>query len=241
MLLPLLALTLGFLAVLAAAAPAAHAATGPVYKGTGWKAWTSNGIYSLSPDPYVIVFANATARTKLSKYFTTPAAQVTTSVGVKVTVSTTLDTTPAGTCPARHRIVVHYVYRPTGQSGMSQAVGCHATANGSAWGGHVLMDSEYWTKPNWFSTNATVNDNRRKDTVAHELGHVLGLAHPNTDVDKDGVVEARECVKTKAGLKPVLCSPNRGGAPTANAGRYSTEFDLPGLRQLLKNYTLRQT
>ncbi|RIH58201.1 hypothetical protein D3C59_36730 [Streptomyces sp. SHP22-7] len=37
-------------------------------------------------------------------------------------------------------------------------------------GGHVLMDSEYWETANWFSTNATVNDARRKDATTHELG-----------------------------------------------------------------------
>jgi len=230
-----LAALLGVLAL-----TAATTAT-PVYKGTGWKAFTSVGVYSLSPDPYVIVFANATARTKLSKYFTVPAAQVTTSVGVKVTVSTTLDTTPVGTCPARHRIVVHYVYRPTGQSGISQARPCHANANGSAWGGHILMDNEYWTKPNWFSTNPTTNDNRRKNASTHELGHILGLDHPNTDVDKDGKVENSECVKTATGLKPIMCGPNRGNTSTADSGRFTTQYDIPGLRQMLRNYTLRQT
>lgn len=235
-LLPLTALTAAL-----TLATTATAATGPIYSGLGWKAWTSNGIYSLSPDPYVIVFADPEARSVLTPYFTGPAGQVTTSVGVQVTVSTTLDTTPVGTCPARHRIIVHYEYRPTGTAGMSQARACHATANNSAWGGHILMDSEYWTTPNWFSTDPTVNDNRRRDTAAHELGHILGLDHPNTDLDKDGQVEAQECVKSATGLKPVMCYPNRGGAPSGDAGRYTEEYDLPGLRQMLANYYLRQT
>lgn len=228
------------LAALTAAATPAHAATGPVYKGTGWKANTVSGIYSLSPEPYTIVFANTTARTILTKYFTGPAAQVTTSVGVKVTVSTILDTSAATACPAYHRIVVHYTYRPMGTAGMSQARPCYALSDRSAWGGHILMDSEYWTKTAWFSTNSTVNDGYRKDTAAHELGHILGLDHANTDVDRDGVVENRECVKSTAGRKPVMCSTNRGTAATADAGRYTTEYDLPGLRQMLANFALRK-
>ena len=235
---PLLALTAAF-AVLATT-PATAATTTPVYKGTGWKAWTSNGIYSLSPDPYVIVFATSTARSKLTPYFTKPAAQVTASVGVPITVSTTLDTTPVGTCPARHRIIVTYSYRPAGLKGMSQASACHNTADGSAWGGHIRMDSEYWTTASWFSTNPTVNDTRRRDAAAHELGHILGLAHPNTDLDHDGVVENGECVKSSAGRKPLMCSPNRGYLMASDGGRYSTEFDLPGLRQMLRNYWLRK-
>ncbi|WP_329474296.1 hypothetical protein OIE75_41005 (plasmid) [Streptomyces sp. NBC_01723] len=244
----LLAILAGTLTLTAAALP------GPVYSGTGWKALTSYNIYSLSPDPYEVVFADSTARTQLAKYFRIPAAQVTTNVGVQVTVSSSLDTTPLGTCPPRHRIVVHYLHQPTGQRGMSQARPCYATANGSAWGGHLLMDSEYWTVPNWFSTDPTVNEARRKDAVTHELGHILGLDHPNTDVDHDGIVEAGECVKNTAGLKPLLCSPNRGNplarpvrtgtGPIAynisEPGRFSKEFDLPGLKQLRANFDLRQ-
>ncbi|MEV5703138.1 hypothetical protein AB0L55_37365 [Streptomyces anthocyanicus] len=247
----LLTLTLGLTALLATAlAPTAHAADEPVYTGPGWQANTVSGIYSLSPDPYEIVFADSTARSKLAGYFTAPAAQVTVQVGVRVTVTNLLDTTPAGTCPARHRIVVHYTYRPMGLAGMSQARACYANANRSAWGGHILMDSEYWTSPNWFSTDPTANETRRKDATAHELGHILGLDHPNTDIDRDGTVEAGECVAAY-GLKPVLCSPNRGIPTRTSAtgrslwvltegGRFTTEFDVPGLRQLLANYTLRQ-
>ncbi|WP_051777650.1 hypothetical protein [Streptomyces violaceorubidus] len=226
--------------------------TSPVYSGTGWKALTTEGIYSLSPDPYEIVFADTTARTRLAKYFLLPAAQVTRSVGVPITVTTTLDLTPLGTCPPRHRIVVHYLHQPLGQPGMSQARPCYATGNGSAWGGHILMDSEYWTIPTWFGPDPAVNEARRKDASTHELGHILGLDHPNTDIDRDGTVEAGECV-AKDWLKPVMCSPNRGlpwptveetTGPVAynftEPGKFSKDFDLPGLRQLLANYVLRQ-
>ncbi|RSN50527.1 hypothetical protein DMH12_24915 [Streptomyces sp. WAC 04229] len=213
---------------------------GPHYSGTGWKAITSHNIYSLSPDPYEIVFASTTARSKLAGYFTAPAAQVTTQVGVRITVTQTLDTTPLGTCPPRHRIIVHYLHQPLGQRGMSQARPCYATANNSAWGGHILMDSEYWTIPNWFSTTPAVNEARRKDATAHELGHILGLDHPNTDLDRDGTVEAGECVKNKAGLRPLLCSPNRSNPPTSEGGKFTADFDIPGLRQMLANFTLRK-
>lgn len=235
-----LAILAGVLAPTVTATPA-HAAIGPVYKGLGWKANTAATVYSLSPEPYVIVFADTTARTKLSRYFTGPAAQVTTAIGVKVTVSTLIDTTPATSCPAYHRIVVHYTYRPMGTIGMSQARPCSRISDNSAWGGTILMDSEYWTHTAWFSTNTTINDGYRKDTATHELGHILGLDHPNTDLNKDGKISSRECVVSTAGRKPVMCSTNRGTAATADAGRFTTEFDLPGLRQMLRNYTLRQT
>lgn len=228
------------------------AATGPVYSGTGWKAATHNRIYSLTPGPYEIVFANSTARSMLAKYFTTPAAQVTTSVGTRVTVTTRLDSTPYTACPPKHQIVVHYTYRPlNGARGMSQALPCYNTVDGSAWGGHIRMDTEYWTSSTWFSTNATVNEAKRKDAVTHELGHILGLDHPNHDRDHDGTVENYECVSTSGRLKPLLCSPNPWGGPiypptvgtgswsTSTAGRFTTQFDLPGLQQLRRNYDLR--
>lgn len=227
--------------LLAGATTARGATTTPLYGSTGWKAATAQGIYSLAPDPYTIVFADDTARTKLAGYFTAPAAQITSSVGVPVTVSSTLDTTPASTCPSRHRIIVHYTYRPMGTQGMSQALPCHSISDGSAWGGHILMDTEYWTSSTWFSTNATLNEAYRRNAVTHELGHILGLDHPNYDRDGDGVVESYECVKNAAGWTPVMCNPNGGDRSSSGAGQFVTDYDLAGLQQLAANYYLRQT
>ncbi|MGW0948498.1 M12 family metallo-peptidase [Streptomyces sp. NPDC002623] len=229
------------LALLAASTTPAHAATAPVYSGKGWKAGTTAfGIYSISPDPYTIVFANAAARTRLTPYLKGPVSQFTAITGIKVTISTTLDTTKPTACPTRHRIVVHYTYRPTGQSGMSQARPCYEIPDRSAWGGHVLIDTEYWTVASWFSTNATVNDGYRKDTVTHEIGHIFGLDHANTDVNKNGKVENKECVKNASGVKPIMCSTNRGAVPATAAGKYTTEFDAVGLKQMAANWILRK-
>ncbi|MFD9249584.1 zinc metalloprotease [Streptomyces bottropensis] len=229
-----------FLILAGTTTPAHSATTTPVYAGKGWKAFTGANIYSINPDPYTVVFATTTARTKLTPYFKSAAAQITTITGVKVTVTTLLDTTPTTACPARHRIVVHYLHRPTGAAGVSRALACNQASDRSAWGGHVLMDSEYWTVANWFSTNATVNEAYRKDGILHEFGHIFGLDHPNTDLDKDGVVEPKECVKNTAGVKPVMCAPNRGYTTARAAGRYTSQFDAAGLRQMTLNWYLRQ-
>jgi hypothetical protein len=231
----LLALT----ALLAAPTPTA-AATGPVYEGRGWRINTARGIHSLHPDPYTVVFADAAARTALTPYLTKPTAQITAVTGVTFTVSTVIDTTPPEQCPPRHRIVMHYTPQPYGSPGLSQAKTCYDTSDNSAWGGHVLIDSTYWTEPNWFSTDPVKNDAYRANGVSHELGHVAGLAHPNIDKDGDGTVEAYECVTTASGTRPLLCSPSGGYLNAVDAGKFTPPFDEPGLKQLAANWYLRQ-
>jgi hypothetical protein len=210
-----------------------------VYEGRGWRINTARGIHSLHPDPYAIVFADTTARTELTPYLTKPAAQITTVTGVRFTVTTLIDTTPPDQCPPRHRIVLHYQPQPIGAAGLSEARSCYDTTDHSAWGGHVLMDSSYWTQPAWFSSDPVKNDAYRANAVAHELGHVAGLAHPNYDRDGDGTTEPYECVTTATGTRPLLCSPNGGYLNTVDAGRFTPPFDEPGLRQLAANWHLR--
>ncbi|MGW2048554.1 hypothetical protein ACWCPF_25730 [Streptomyces sp. NPDC001858] len=226
--------------LLFAAAPPASPAAAPIYSGTGWKIATRWGIYSLNPDPYTVVWADTAARTKLKPYMTKSAAHATSVTGVQITVSDTIDTSPADVCPARHRIVVRYSYRPVGLEGISQARPCYETTNGSAWGGNILIDNEYWLYPGWFSADPVRDDTYRANVVAHELGHILGLDHANVDLDKDGKVEDQECVATSGGNKPLLCSPVAGGYhnPT-DAGKFVLSFDVPGLRQLAANWNLR--
>lgn len=236
----LAALTATTAAVLTLTATPAHpaASAGPVYSGKGWKIYTASGIHNLPPQPFVIVFANATARTKLAPYFKKPAAQIKTVTGVTFTVSSTLDTTPVGTCPTRGRIVVHYSYRPTGKPGISTSRNCFMASTASAAGGHILMDSEYWTEPHWFSRNPTTNESYRRNIASHELGHLAGLAHPNTDLDRDGKVEPYECVKSGS-TRPLMCSPEGGYLNSVDAGKFTPPFDVPGLKQLARNWYLR--
>ncbi|MEU9014297.1 hypothetical protein AB0D12_31910 [Streptomyces sp. NPDC048479] len=212
-------------------------AAGPAYSGKGWKANTTAGVYSFGNWPYTIVYADATARTKLRGYFNAPAAQLTSVTGLKFTNSTIIDTTPVGSCPAKGRIVVHYQYRPTGQKSISHASPCYMPTSRAAAGGHVQMDSEYWTVPGWFSSNAAINEYYRKNLVTHELGH-MALAHPNRDINRDGKVANYECDKNTSGWYPVMCSPH-GGARSPNFAGLYTPYDVTGLKQMAANWSLR--
>lgn len=219
----------------------ADAAESPVYSGRGWKAFTSMGIYSISPDPYVIRFASERARDRLAPTLKRAAAQITEVTGVAVTVSSALLPGPRPSCSEqpRHLMVFHMKYRPTGERGMSMSYPCTATANGSAWGGTAAVNSEYWSTPNWFSDNPTTNRVMRDNVVIHELGHLFGLAHVNYDRDGDGAVERYECVRNSAGRRPVMCTPTGGYRTAANGGRFTSEFDVPGLQQMARNFYLR--
>lgn len=242
---PLLAAVLaGLTATLSLlAAPHAHAATTPVYSGTGWKIATTDGIHSLSPKPYMITFTDTASRTRLTPYATAVAAQLTTVTGTLFTVSTLIESPPAaGSCPAERHLILGVKYRPVGTKGMSHAWNCYTNRPGSvdyhaAWGGWAWIDSEYWSTSSWFSTSSTVNTAKVKNAVTHEIGHLVGLTHPNKDLDKDGVVESFECAKTTYGYLPVMCSPS-GGYTTASGGGQFTSRDTPGLRQLVANYGL---
>jgi hypothetical protein len=223
--------------------PARGATTGPVYSGTGWKIWTSAGIHSLDRDPYTITFATSASRTRLTPYAKAIASQLTAVTGTRFTVTTTIEAPPTGGCVKEHHLILGVKYRPTGAKGVSHAYPCYTNRPGqpdnhTAWGGWVWMDSEYWSSSHWFSTNSTTNTAMTKNAVTHEFGHLVGLAHPNYDRDKDGTVEPFECVKNSAGRRPVMCAPSGGYMGATTGGKFTTEYDVPGLKQLVKNYGL---
>lgn len=222
----------------------ARAAT-PVYSGTGWRIWTDAGIHSLDTQgPYYFTFADTASRTRLTPYATAVATQLTQVTGLTFVVTTTIESPPAvGSCPAEHHLILGVKYRPVGSMGMSHTWECYTDRPGqpddrSVWGGWTWIDSEYWSSSSWFSSNSTVNTAQVKNAVTHEIGHLVGLAHPNTDLNGNGIVEDYECVKTVSGYLPVMCAPGLGGYTTATSGGRFTSRDTPGLQQLVANYGL---
>ncbi|MFG2352564.1 hypothetical protein [Streptomyces sp. NPDC048521] len=231
-------------ALLLALAPGRTHAAGLVYSGPGWRIATEDGIHSLSPKPYLFTFADSTSRSRLTPYAQAVADQLTAVTGTTFTVTTTIESPPSvGSCPAEHHLILGVKYRPAGVEGMSQAWNCYTNRPGSedyhaAWGGWTWIDSEYWSTTAWFSSNSTANTAKVKNAITHEIGHLVGLDHPNTDVDGDGTVEDYECVRTTYGYLPVMCAPGLGGYDTADGGGDFTSKDTPGLRQLVANYGL---
>jgi hypothetical protein len=219
-----------------------QATAGLVYSGTGWKIATKDGIHSISPKPYVITFTDSTSRTRLTPYATAVATQLTDVTGTQFTVTTTLEAAPAtGSCPTEHHLILGLKYRPIGDAGVSVAYNCYTNRPGAeddhaAWGGWTWLDTEYWNAA-WFSTNATINAARIKNAITHEIGHIVGLDHPNRDLDADGKTEDYECARTTYNYLPVMCSPH-GGYTTAGGGGLYTSRDTPGLKQLVANYGL---
>lgn len=202
--------------------------SGPVMVGTGWRIATMCNAYCLSPSQqFTITFASQALKDRYTPFLTAALDQLNTA-GVHIAIGG-IETPDYSTVPPRGHIQWAEAYRPIGTPGMSQGLPCYNTADNSVWGGYVRIDSEYWDGT-W-----TLTDVKRKNIFPHELLHTLGLDHPNSDMNNDGVVASYEVVKDAAGVTPLMTSPN-GGFQDTRAGTL-TPYDLTGIKQLLTNAT----
>ena len=224
------------------AAAAVLATGGNAYaadSGVGWKLESGSPYWidSVRHDStYTLTFVTKTARQRLTPYLRIPVAQLNAmpevkAAGVRFVVSTTVE---GGTnlknkkyCKGRrNHIMFTLAHRPlNGQKGMSQAKPCYNTTDNSAWGGYTLMDTEYWSSAGeengWFSPDKAKNTAMTRNAVTHELGHMIGLDHP--DPAKFDPEET----------KPVMTSPN-GGYLNSNGGTFTTA-DKRGITRLVAN------
>jgi hypothetical protein len=210
----------------------------------GWKLesqiTSTGGIRSLDPSGvYTITFTNSTTRNTVGYYYKTLASYLTNLTGAKFVISSTNMATGAG-CPTSiyHKIVVNLKYRPISTPGFSQTMPCYNTANDSEYGAWINIDSEYWSHPGWFSgkTYQSAYDYAMIWNVnAHELGHAIGLDHPN--YTSGSTLLAGKCAKDSSGYMPIMCSPNSG--PHAGSGVNYTSMDKAGFKQLVANFTLK--
>ncbi|OMI39826.1 hypothetical protein [Streptomyces sparsogenes] len=208
-------------------------------EGTGWKLESGSPYFITNlahNSTYTISFVTQKSRGWLTSYLKVPVQQLNAmpevkNAGIKFVLSTTIE---GGTnyqnkkyCAGpQHHIMFLLKYRPLdGKKGMSRALPCYNTKTNAAWGGYVEMDTEYWTSTgkenSWFGSNKTKAHAMTLNAVTHELGHMMGLDHP--DPSKFSPNEN----------KPVMTSPN-GGYLNSNGGKF-TAADLRGIRKLVSN------
>ncbi|WP_392838691.1 hypothetical protein [Streptomyces sp. LN500] len=217
----------------------AEAATpGQAVAGPGWNLISPTKTTSLAPGTYTIEFDSTAARTKLTPYLKLSAANTQKlTPGVKFVVSATLQKRVTTGCQKARTIVVSLEYRPLGKAGYSQGGNCFNNADHSLWSGFMRIDTE-WFYPHWFSKTASTNTYRIRNSITHEVGHAIGLGHPNKDLNHDGVVKDYECPLNKDKTRPLMCSPNGGAVTSVGAGKY-TPLDVPGVKALVANYQYR--
>ncbi|MFE5854765.1 hypothetical protein ACFQ61_16355 [Streptomyces sp. NPDC056500] len=205
-------------------------AAGRPLEGNGWKLLSNDRVTSIEPGTvFTVTFTSTALKTKYTPYLTRSIAQLQ-AEGVNISIGGVTNVDPAVCPPTKGTIQFAEVYRPlNGQPGMSRALPCW-TGDNAAWGGHVQMNSEYWT--GWYLPTYMLNN-----VFPHEMLHVIGLDHPNKDLNGDGTVAAGECVATSSGNKPIMCSPNGGYSTTADQGKL-VGFDTAGVRQLIANGTI---
>jgi hypothetical protein len=204
------ALTLTAAAVIAAPHQA-HAATGPVVAGTGWKLQAPR-ITHLDTKPWVIAFHDTASRTKLTPYLKYTAAELTADLGVKFTVTNKIVPVTAGKCPPTHTISYRYMSKPNPAVPNQSFTGTCSLA-GAAYSAYSFINSDYWAPGRRF------HEWQRMNVIWHESGHAVGLAHPDT------------CPRDKAGLQPLMCGDPYKDLRTR---RFSSQ-DVTGLRRLVLN------
>jgi len=204
--------------------------------GVGWAVqYNDHGMWNLKHNfTYTIKFVDKNARTKSTPYLKASVAYLNAMPEMKAAkIKFVLSTIVAGGTNYKNRNLcgnpygtITYVlkYRPfNGKKNYSVSYPCYyykdgdTARNNSAYGGYVEMDSEYWSNPN---KNAAWTYGMR-NIHAHELGHILGLAHP--DPAKYSKNEVTPIMHTTA-----------GGYKNSNAGKYPAP-DTRGIRKLVAN------
>jgi hypothetical protein len=213
--------------------------------GSAGRATTSGPPYRLyqaglawSPQGYTFQYTSSRAQATLHPYVDAIRAQLHAVTGVQFAASTTI----SGASADPRIIFVALEYRPCSSAG--DFVGAGAGAADESCGGPVVdgstlswgslyLDAEYWNADG--SLAAGYSAGQTANVVSHEVGHALGLGHPNAS----GITStAGDCVVgNDGGELPVMCSGSAsghgvGGYQDDRAGEFVQQFDVQGFRQL---------
>jgi hypothetical protein len=205
------ALTLAACAILTNPSDA-HSLTGPTYSGNGWKI-NAPAITHIDTQPWTIAFHDTTSRTKLTPYLRTTAAELTSHLGVKFTVSTRIVPVTRGKCVRGHVISYRYMSKPDPARPDASFAGACGNTQRAADGAYVFINSDYWSPTRRFSEPVRMN------VIWHETAHGVGLSHPAT------------CPTNSAGLRPLMCADTYKDLRTR---RYSS-FEATAFKQLRTN------
>lgn len=188
----------------------AHAATGPVTSGSGWK--LRPGVTHIDTRPWTIAFHDTTSRTKLTGYLRKNAAELTHLLGIRFNVTTKLIPASTTRCAPNHTITYRWQSKPDPKHpNRSFAASC--TWNNKPYSSSIYINSDYWSPtrryPEW----------QRLNVIWHESAHAAGLSHPNT------------CPRDRNRLQPLMCADTYKDLRTR---RYSS-FEQTAFRHLVTN------
>lgn len=186
----------------------------PVTSGTGWT--LGGDIDHLDTKGWSVQFYDTTSRDRLSYYMKLSAAELEKQTGVDFYVGTTVhawsDPCPGYTETGRHRIIV----RLTSTVDRSSSYMCQ-DGYGAAYGSYVRFSLTRWND----QLRAGTHKAYRENVSSHELGHSVGLGHPD------------DCSQT--GTDPLMCGTYWGGYSSTSSAQKYTPYDIAGLKRLVMN------
>lgn len=206
------------LALIVSVPDEAHPAAGPVVSGKGWKI-SAPRITHIDTKPWQIAFHDPASRAKLTPYLRQTAAELTSRLGVRFTVTTRIVRITRGKCVTGHTISLRYMSKPDAANPdhPNQSItGSCGNSQHTAIGAYILINSDYW-KP-----GSRIPEPVRRNVIWHEMAHAVGLSHPAA------------CPKDKYGIRPLMCGTRAGGYNHLRPRRYTT-WEHTGFRQLVAN------